>query len=122
MLILELDGVEIDQCDRCGGTWMDSGELGLMLERRGSATDRLESALASAVETGRTDRRCPRCRRRLREIAIAPDDPNIFVDRCPRGHGVWCDRDEMAAILGSFAGGSAITSFLGEVYPARKQD
>ena len=27
MLVLELDTVEIDHCARCGGTWLDAGEL-----------------------------------------------------------------------------------------------
>lgn len=121
MLILDLDGVEIDRCDQCGGSWLDAGELALIIERGGSQPDRLNEALSRAVETRPTDRRCPRCRRRLREIALGAD-PEIHVDRCPWGHGLWCDRGEMPAILEGFAAGSTITSFLANLYPAEKVD
>ena len=32
MLILELDGVEIDCCDECRGIWLDEGELELLAD------------------------------------------------------------------------------------------
>lgn len=116
MLILELEGIELDRCDRCAGTWLDAGELNLILEGRGGATDALDAALEGAKEGSVTDLRCPRCRTRMREILVARD-PDLRLERCRKGHGVWCDRGEMEALLGRFASGSAITSFLGGVFP-----
>ena len=30
MIALELEGIEIDHCLDCGGTWLDSGEIGVV--------------------------------------------------------------------------------------------
>lgn len=119
MLILELAGIELDRCDRCGGTWLDTGELGLILERiegRGASSDALDAALDRAAEGPPTDLRCPRCRVRMREIMVARE-PDLRLDRCRKGHGVWCERGEMKALLERFASESAITSFLAGVFP-----
>jgi Zn-finger nucleic acid-binding protein len=117
MLVLELDGVEVDRCDRCGGTWLDAGELALVLETRGAGADRLNDALHRAADTRPTGSVCPRCSRPLRELSIAAD-PDLMIDRCPRGHGVWLDRGEMAEARARFAGESPVTAWLAELYPA----
>jgi len=35
MMVLELNEVEVDFCSRCGGVWLDSGELEAVLASRG---------------------------------------------------------------------------------------
>ena len=37
MITLELEEVEIDYCTDCGGIWLDSGELELLLEEPAKA-------------------------------------------------------------------------------------
>ena len=48
MVVFELDGVEIDRCLRCAGTWLDAGEIEQLARLRGGAPDRLGTALAQA--------------------------------------------------------------------------
>jgi Zn-finger nucleic acid-binding protein len=117
MLILELEGIELDRCDRCGGTWLDAGELGLILERSGASSDPLGAALNHAADQGASRRRCPRCRKKLREILMT-GKPGLSLERCRKGHGVWCERGEMSTLLEGFSTQSAISSFLAGVYPA----
>jgi len=117
MLRFELDGVEIDRCDRCEGTWLDSGELVVLIERRGSGGDHLRDAIRAGPWVGKTRLRCVRCRRRLHEVYLSRD-PEIVVDCCPGGHGVWCDRGEMSMILERFSTRSVIADHLGQVYAA----
>ena len=32
LIVIELDQIEIDYCLNCGGTWLDAGELEVLLE------------------------------------------------------------------------------------------
>jgi Zn-finger nucleic acid-binding protein len=115
MVVFELDGVEIDRCLRCGGTWLDAGEIEQLARLQGGAPDQLRAAIerAGAGTTGR--RRCVRCRARMRVVTVE----KIEIDRCPRGHGLWFDRNEMETLIASFQGGDggAVARFLGELRP-----
>ncbi len=116
MVAFEMDGVEVDRCVDCGGTWLDAGEFMLIAGLDGSPADSFSKELASARETRRTRRHCPRCPRRLREIAVGRD-PVVVLDRCPWGHGLWFDRGELIALTRSFAGdkSAGVVGFLANV-------
>jgi Zn-finger nucleic acid-binding protein len=45
MIVFELDGVEIDRCLRCAGTWLDAGEIDQLARLRSGAPDRLSAAI-----------------------------------------------------------------------------
>ncbi len=100
MLVLEFELVEVDYCPRCGGVWLDSGELELVGEKagalRGELLGALEAEEGSPPAGGR--RRCPVCGKGLREVE-ADAEPPIVVDRCPRRHGLWFDRGELGAVV-----------------------
>ena len=117
LVAFELDGVEIDRCIHCGGTWLDVGELETISELAGVPSVALRLALSEDRSGRRTRRRCPRCWRRLREILIS-DEPQVKVDRCLRGHGLWLDRDEMEQIIRSFASGEGevVAHFFADLY------
>ena len=117
MVAFELEGVEIDHCVACRGTWLDAGELEMITELAGAASGELGRVLAGARHARRTRLRCPRCPRRLREITLG-DGASIVLDRCPRGHGLWLDQGEMAAVIRSFASGEegAVARFFAELY------
>ena len=102
MFVLEFQQVEIDYCPQCAGVWLDSGELELIGERAGAlrgellaAIDR-EEGVRPAAATQR--RRCPVCRKVLREVTTRTDTP-IVLDRCPAEHGLWFDRHELGALV-----------------------
>ena len=112
LIVFELDGVEIDRCLRCGGTWLDDGELDHLARSAGAAADPLEKALSGA-DAGRSgDRKCVRCSTRMRLLTVQ----SIDLDRCPRGHGIWFDKSELEAILGAHKEGG-IAKFLGQLQP-----
>lgn len=103
MFVLEFELIEIDYCPECRGVWLDSGELELVGERAGALRGGLLSALEERKGSrpgGRARRRCPICRRRLREVQTEPPNP-IVLDRCPRGDGLWFDRGELPAVVGA---------------------
>jgi len=99
LLIVEYEGVELDVCTRCDGFWFDADELDILLTLHGLPGPRPEKALAEAPAGRRARRRCPRCRRRMREI-VRPGSPGpVTLDRCPRGDGLWFDRGELPRLL-----------------------
>jgi len=117
LIVFELDGIEIDRCLRCSGTWLDSGEILQLARMRDGLPDRLDAVIAQAGDGKKTERPCVRCSAKMREIQVNTVD----IDRCPRGHGLWFDRSEMESLIASSQGGDggAMVRFLGELRPAQ---
>lgn len=117
MVSFEFEGIEIDRCLECGGTWLDAGELELLTELAGVKPGGVSRALQEAEAVRRGRRRCPRCRKRLQVIEVG-EDRHVELDRCPRGDGLWLDRGETEAVVLSFTEGEegAVARFLAELY------
>lgn len=111
LVVFELDGVEIDRCSRCQGTWLDAGEIEVLAAAAGGDADALARRLADAPNGPRSAHPCPRCRRRMRRSTLA----GVDVDRCGRGHGTWLDAGETERLV---RGGDppAVAGFLRELY------
>jgi len=100
MVVLEVDKVEIDHCLSCGGIWLDSGEMEILLEDPKEAQEAM-ARFAAKRESERSSRRCPICRKKMQ--TTRPDgDGKIEIDRCPRDHGLWFDRGELEKIIKIF--------------------
>lgn len=113
LLIVEFEGVELDYCPRCRGSWFDAGELELIAEQAGASTEPLRQALHSAGRPG--TRCCPRCNLRLEML---PLPGSITVDRCPTGEGLWLDAGELTQILQKHAGraDAPVVQFLNRLF------
>jgi len=109
MLLLHFKEVEVDYCERCGGIWLDDGELQALMQTTGSnSTDPLLRRLnPDEAYSNVTRRLCPRCDARLQEFTLR----GLALDRCPRGHGLWFDADELQQLL-SVCGASKTVAFL----------
>lgn len=142
LIVVEYEGIELDHCTVCRGTWLDTGELELLAERAGIPTARLAGLFAGGRasghgrpgETGRP-RRCPRCRRRLLVEGLALRDAAgdaergglLTIDRCPAADGLWLDPGELAMIVRHCGGDmAALADFLGDLFrhelSGRKED
>ncbi len=121
MIILELEGIEIDFCVSCGGTWLDTGELELIAELENVETGRLTIALYESPTQERSERRCPRCRTKMDQFQIGKQT-SIELERCPNGHGTWLDKGETEAVIASFKEGEEgiVAGFFADLYKARK--
>jgi Zn-finger nucleic acid-binding protein len=118
MVGLEFGGIQVDRCLDCGGTWLDAGELQMLLELAGLDAGELSAALRRAEALGRSGRRCPRCRRRLQTVPIERPEVRVELDRCPRGDGLWLDRGEIEKVVRSFSegAGGVVARFFSEIY------
>jgi Zn-finger nucleic acid-binding protein len=105
LLILRFKTIEVDHCERCRGIWLDAGELEQLLSATGGdATDPLlQFQQLVGSESRNRKRLCPRCDQSLREITAGS---GLKLDRCPRGHGLWFDADELRQLLALFPASS----------------
>src|SRR5262245_27679025 len=88
LLAFGWEGVELDRCPRCGGIWLDAGEMEtivrILAADSGDATPvRVQDVPSAPPST----RRCARCRRRM-SAARAGAPPGVEVERCGSGHGL----------------------------------
>jgi len=117
---LRFKEVEVDFCERCRGLWLDAGELEALMQQTGGSGDDPLLAFQNQPGTSLRDRKhlCPRCDQTLREIAVPrPRAEALHLDRCPRGHGLWFDANELRQLMALFPPASGAThtiAFLNE--------
>ena len=126
-MVVEHEGVELDHCVECDGTWFDRDELELLFEGLGPEAHRLLPAHIEALPDAATQekpRRCPACGRKMRKVLLGIEK-TVLIDACPRGDGLWFDSTEVAQLAEDLAqrvpavAGRAIT-FMGQVFKGKK--
>jgi len=131
MIVVEQDKIELDHCTSCAGVWFDAGELELMLERKGLDRGALSLAKIADLpdaETAEKKRRCPVCGRKMKKTHIG-QEPEVLIDVCLRGDGLWFDGGEIGQIIEQCARKSGtemdsenrILCFLGDTFKAEGQ-
>ena len=98
MITLQLQEVEIDFCGDCGGIWLDSGELELLLGDSEQAEKLLNSFKIDKYSSEKP-RKCPICLKKMRKIIVGPAMPPLVIDKCRRGDGLWFDQGELQDVL-----------------------
>lgn len=118
MIVLELDQIEVDNCSKCGGVWLDPDEMDLLL--RGSAgREEIRANLEFGEPGHEKTHRCPICRHKMEKARVRrQSSQGIQIDRCQRGHGTWLDGGELHAIvtLSEFPEAHRIHEFLQAVF------
>ncbi|MDY6893749.1 MAG: zf-TFIIB domain-containing protein [Chloroflexota bacterium] len=129
MIVVEHEKIELDYCVNCSGVWFDAGELELLLETmqlEGSILS-LDSVLTSPeADSAEKRRRCPICGVKMKKATVG-HEPEVLIDACQRGDGLWFDEGEVGQLITQLTGkpsdesdsqGRVIT-FLGDVFRAR---
>jgi len=129
MIVVEHEDIELDYCVDCSGVWFDAGELELLLETmqlEGTSLS-LDSILTSPeARSAEKKRKCPICRQRMKKATVG-HEPEVLIDACQRGDGLWFDKGEVGQLITQLSDkpsqesdsqGRVIT-FLGEVFRAR---
>ena len=98
MITLELEDVEIDYCTDCGGIWLDSGELELLLGEPEKAGNLIKSFKVNS-QCSEKIRKCPICDRKMQKIIVGDSTPVLLIDKCGKGDGLWFDRGELYDIF-----------------------
>ncbi len=98
MITLELSDVEIDHCVNCGGIWLDSGELELLLNDKEKARELFDSFEVNP-DFQEKSRQCPICDDKMDKIIIGKTNSLLMIDKCPKGDGFWFDKGELKNIF-----------------------
>jgi hypothetical protein len=131
MIVVERSKIELDYCASCGGVWFDSGELDLLLTSLGLAdcSQFISDVLGSGgVKSAEKMRKCPVCSQRMLKSHLG-EQPQVLVDACRRGDGLWLDSGELDDLLTHLAGRQSaspdcdlkVSTFLQEVFQARER-
>jgi Zn-finger nucleic acid-binding protein len=126
VVVVEYERIELDYCTKCFGVWFDAGEFELLLERLAideTALTMKEIMSLPEKKVAEKARRCPICHRKMRKVLIGAE-PEVLIDVCSRGDGLWFDGGELGQVIGQLRStGSAGTGkhgrvihFLGEVF------
>ncbi len=97
---VEVDGIELDVCVSCKGTWFDNDELRQAKDMGEPDANWLDFDIWKqrdrfAINT--SDIKCPRCDKPLH--ALSYDKTKVRIDVCPTCQGVWLDDAELRQII-----------------------
>jgi uncharacterized protein len=127
MIVVEHEHVELDYCPDCEGVWFDAGELELLLEtmQLQQSILSIDSVLTSQeTKSKEKKRKCPICHSKMKKATVG-HDPEVLIDACSRGDGLWFDAGEVGQIITQVPSTQDVDSqgrvirFLGEVFQAR---
>jgi hypothetical protein len=105
MITCQLEAVEIDYCVDCGGIWLDSGELELLLEDNRKAVEIMETFEIDSKSI-EEKRKCPICDRKMQKIRTSQKQNAPLIDKCRKNHGLWFDKNELKELIASAEGDS----------------
>ncbi len=97
---ININGVKIDWCERCGGMWFDKDELKITRDWRDKELSWLDFDLwedKNKLMISGKSIDCPRDGQPLFKIKYGSTD--VMVDICLACRGVWLDRDELNKII-----------------------
>jgi Zn-finger nucleic acid-binding protein len=88
-------GLEVDLCPKCGGLWLDRGEITRAAKLPEGELARLRALLVGKVGPPPvpTENKapCPACPGNLSEVLLGA----VHVDYCGKCHGLFLDRGEL---------------------------
>ena len=113
------EGVEIDRCVACKGTWLDAGELDQLGTLSGLPPGRFTEVLEKGGGERDAERRCVRCGKAMRKV----DVKGVELDRCPLGHGLWFDPTEIETLVKATTEGeeARVAAFFRDLFGAESK-
>ena len=117
MAVLELHGVEIDYCFSCGGIWLDSGELEELIGDEKKSDEIIQLFKDVTLTNKEKKRPCPICGKAMKKVEVQLENP-VIIDKCPKEHGIWFDKDELLKIVNSVnaEGNDKVAGFLKDMF------
>jgi Zn-finger nucleic acid-binding protein len=104
------EGLEVDLCPKCGGLWLDRGEITRAAKLPEQELTRLRTLLTGAKGPPPlpTENKapCPACPGSLAEVLLGA----VHVDYCNKCHGIFLDRGELQAAVEAVRAKSRDTS------------
>lgn len=93
------EGLDVDLCPRCGGLWLDRGEITRAARLPETELTRLRGLLTDTAGPPPLPSThlvpCPACNGKLSEVLLG----KVHVDYCSSCHGIFLDRGELEDAL-----------------------
>lgn len=93
----QVQEINVDRCETCGGIWFDEQELVLLLNENLPLLASLRGG-ADPEELNSKRGRCPRDSTPLLRV-YSSFSRSVVVDTCPHCHGMWLDGGEFDELL-----------------------
>ncbi len=96
----DYEGIETDYCGRCGGFWLDRGEIGKIVriheetftaKQMEQAREMVLASPSSGIPREEAAVPCPHCAKEC----VKSVTQGVQIDRCPDGAGIWLDEGEL---------------------------
>jgi Zn-finger nucleic acid-binding protein len=97
---IALGGATLGECTQCGGLWVDEAtfqRVGADSERQAAIVTFTHGSPPVAPSRTAAYRPCPECGKLMNRMNYARVS-GVIIDAC-RGHGVWCDEDELRRVV-----------------------
>jgi|WetSurMetagenome_2_1015567.scaffolds.fasta_scaffold310524_2 uncharacterized protein len=122
MIVVEHKKIELDFCLRCSGVWFDANELNLLvsaIHTGGSQMSHMDLLTPHQAKVKETPRKCPICGRKMDKVWMGKE-PQVLIDSCPTGDGLWFDGGELNQVLHQMEikNSQDVLSFLGNAFEA----
>ena len=91
----EVNGVPLSSCGKCGGLWLDKGELNELLHPDGWDVEYCSTE--HPEKDSSLDVKCPNCAVPLKRGKFV-EYSDITIDYCPDCGGIWLDKGELDEI------------------------
>jgi Zn-finger nucleic acid-binding protein len=90
---VQFRGIEVDQCDSCGGLWFDVFEHEHLKKLEGSESIDMGDAVKARLHDAQTRVLCPRDQSRMIPM-VDLTQPHIWFESCPVCNGAYFDAGE----------------------------
>jgi Zn-finger nucleic acid-binding protein len=95
----ELRTIHLDECNKCGGVWLDNGTFDRILRDAQAQADALSmlGVMKGIAERNVRYLRCPLCDQQMARHNYARRS-GVIIDICP-SHGLWFDNEELRRVV-----------------------
>ncbi|NNE65930.1 MAG: hypothetical protein HKN33_05130 [Pyrinomonadaceae bacterium] len=97
---LDIDGIQLDECERCEGIWVDIDTFEVICanrENQSAVLKKLEEILTHPKKAKIQYVPCPICGHLMNRNNFAKVS-GVIIDTC-KGHGVWFDAEELPLVI-----------------------
>lgn len=99
---LALGGAEVGECEACGGLWVEETTFqAIVSDRARQAVVPQGGGVAAQGARAPSDTvryvPCPDCGKVMNRVNFSKSS-GVIIDAC-KGHGVWCDADELRRVI-----------------------
>jgi Zn-finger nucleic acid-binding protein len=96
----ELGGIHLDECEKCGGVWLEQGTFERIMNSAEAQSHTLHmlGVMRGSAENKVRYLRCPICDEMMSRHNYAGHS-GVIVDFCAHGHGIWFDFEELRCVV-----------------------